>query len=149
MAQIKLYFAGSIRGGRADAPLYANLIEFLKGFGEVLTEHVGDPSLSEKGDDGPDDRYIHDRDMTWLSASDIIIAEVTLPSLGVGYELGRALSMGKPVLCLHRPDPAASPVRHDRRERRYYYRILCVHRGSKKDHRTVYGPDPFRERDQE
>jgi 2'-deoxynucleoside 5'-phosphate N-hydrolase len=68
----------------------------------VFTEHVGDPSLSEKGDDGPDDRFIFKRDMAWLLESNVVVAEVTIPSLGVGYELGRAVAMKKPVLCLHR-----------------------------------------------
>lgn len=102
---MNIYFAGSIRGGREDAALYADLISRLQTYGEVLTEHVGNPLLTQAGDDGPDDRFIHDRDMAWLEACDLIVAEVTVPSLGVGYELGRAVEMKKPVLCLHRPAP--------------------------------------------
>ena len=34
-----------------------------------------------------------------------IVAEVTQPSLGVGYEIGRAVAMGKRILCLYRPQP--------------------------------------------
>lgn len=102
---LKLYFAGSIRGGRGDAALYEAMIAFLRSFGEVLTEHVGNPGLTEKGDDGPSDRYIHDRDMKWLAACDLVVAEATVPSLGVGYELGWASALGKPVLCLYRPIP--------------------------------------------
>ena len=100
---MKIYFAGAIRGGRSDASIYQSLIEYLSFYGEVLTEHVGDPLLSEDGDDGPDDRHIHNRDMTWLSECDLLVAEVTVPSLGVGYELGYAVSVRKPVLCLFRP----------------------------------------------
>ncbi len=33
----------------------------------------------------------------------MIVAEVTQPSLGVGYEIGRALDAGKRILCLFRP----------------------------------------------
>jgi len=99
---MKIYFAGSIRGGRDDAAKYETMIAWLRSFGEVLTEHVGDPSLSETGDDGPSDRYIHDRDMAWLSACDLVVAEISTPSLGVGFELGWAVALGKPVLCLHR-----------------------------------------------
>jgi 2'-deoxynucleoside 5'-phosphate N-hydrolase len=98
---IKIYFAGAIRSGRADAHIYAEMISYLKDFGEVLTEHVGDKGLTEIGDDGPDDRYIFERDMAWLNQSDIVVAEVTTPSLGVGFELGQAVSLGKPVLCLY------------------------------------------------
>jgi len=100
---MKIYFAGSIRGGREDAALYQKIIEYLKSFGDVLTEHIGDPALTSKGDDGPTDRYIHDRDLEWLRSSDLIVAEVTTVSMGVGYEIGRAVESGKPVLCLFRP----------------------------------------------
>ncbi|PKN50804.1 MAG: nucleoside 2-deoxyribosyltransferase [Deltaproteobacteria bacterium HGW-Deltaproteobacteria-13] len=99
---MKVYFAGSIRAGRDDAAIYETMIVWLKSFGEVLTEHVGSPALSVKGDDGPDDRYIHDRDMAWLKSCDCLVAEVTIPSLGVGYELGWAVALKKPVLCLYR-----------------------------------------------
>jgi nucleoside 2-deoxyribosyltransferase len=64
---------------------------------------VGDLELTEKGDDGPDDRHIHGRDMEWLLACDWVVAEVSTPSLGVGYELGWATALEKPVLCLYRP----------------------------------------------
>lgn len=99
---LKIYFAGSIRGGREDAALYQQIIEYLKNFGEVLTEHIGDPKLTDLGDDGPTDRYIHDRDLEWLQSADYLVAEVTTVSMGVGYEIGRAVESGKKVLCLHR-----------------------------------------------
>lgn len=101
---MKIYFAGSIRGGREDAALYFKIIDYLKLFGEVLTEHIGDPSLTSAGNDGPSDKFIHDRDLDWLNASDVIVAEVTTVSMGVGYEIGRAVESGKKVLCLFRPD---------------------------------------------
>ena len=83
---MRIYFAGSIRGGRDDADLYLKIIEHLKGFGDVLTEHVGNNALTVAGESIKDDISIHDRDMDWLKDSDIIVAEVTNPSLGVGYE---------------------------------------------------------------
>jgi nucleoside 2-deoxyribosyltransferase len=102
---MKIYFAGSIRAGRDDAAIYEILIAKLKTFGTVLTEHVGDKTLSVLGDDGPDDRFIHNLDMAWLKSCDCVVAEVTIPSLGVGYELGWAVALDKPILCLYRPLP--------------------------------------------
>ncbi|HQM46868.1 MAG TPA: nucleoside 2-deoxyribosyltransferase, partial [Smithellaceae bacterium] len=96
---MKIYFAGSIRGGRNDVQIYQTLITWLGKYGEVLTEHVGNPALSIVGDDGPNDRFIHDRDMAWLKSCNIVVAEVTVPSLGVGYELGWATALKKSVLC--------------------------------------------------
>ena len=99
---MQIYFAGSIRAGREDQELYYQLIQGLQGHGQVLTEHVGDPDLTQWGDDGPSDRIIFQRDMGWLAEAEVMVAEVTIPSLGVGYEIGRAEAMGIPVLCLYR-----------------------------------------------
>lgn len=95
---MNIYFSGSIRGGREDAKLYSRLIQELKKYGEVLTEHVG----SEEIIDRLSDREIHDRDMTWLEKADVVIAEVTTPSLGVGYEIGRAIGLNKKIHCFYR-----------------------------------------------
>lgn len=43
-----IYFCGSIRGGRDDAPIYKRIIDQLKDYGEVLTEHIADPNIMEK-----------------------------------------------------------------------------------------------------
>ncbi|MEP6818169.1 MAG: nucleoside 2-deoxyribosyltransferase [bacterium] len=99
---MKIYFAASIRGGRDDWASYLEIVRQLREYGEVLTEHVGDAELSAAGED-IDDRNIHDRDLGWLKSSDYLVAEVTTPSLGVGYEIGKATEWGKPVLCLYRP----------------------------------------------
>ncbi|KAM6183624.1 5-hydroxymethyl-dUMP N-hydrolase [Erethizon dorsatum] len=100
-----LYFCGSIRGGRQDQALYARILSRLRRFGVVLTEHVAAAGLSEQGEEPPGaDKLIHDRDLAWLQQADMVVAEVTQPSLGVGYELGRAVALNKPVLCLFRPE---------------------------------------------
>ncbi len=85
----KVYFAGSIRGGRNDAHLYHDIIELIKETDIVLTEHVGDLDLASK-EEGKRDRLIYEQDTAWLRESDILIAECTCPSLGVGYELAYA-----------------------------------------------------------
>ncbi|MCF7865319.1 MAG: nucleoside 2-deoxyribosyltransferase [Candidatus Pacebacteria bacterium] len=99
---MKIYFAGSIRGGREDQELYLEFIKILSNFGTVLTEHIGDKSLSNVGETIVSDSYIYERDMQWVRESDVVVAEVSTPSLGVGYEIGQAQSMNKSVLCLRR-----------------------------------------------
>jgi hypothetical protein len=99
---MKIYFAGSIRGGRDDKELYLQLIQYLSRYGQVLTEHIGDGNLTEFGEDGPSDEWIYNRDMDWVRQSDVLIAEVSTPSLGVGYEIGKAEDMNKKMLCLYR-----------------------------------------------
>lgn len=101
---MKIYFAGSIRGGRQDAAIYGQIVALLKEHGVVLTEHVGtsDPGRAESG---LSDEMIYSRDMSWLEEADVLIAEVTVPSHGVGYEIARADALDIPVLCIHRPEP--------------------------------------------
>ena len=96
-----IYFAGSIRGGRDDRALYHEIIECLGKYGSVLTEHVADVNLGGEGET-LNDRQIFKRDIDWLMKSDCLVAEVTTPSLGVGFEIGKASEWGKPILCLHR-----------------------------------------------
>jgi len=98
---MKIYFAASIRGGRADDQLYFSIVHQLRAYGTVLTEHIGGLELTSFGEN-TDDRAIHDRDLSWLRESDCLVAEVTTPSLGVGYEIGKATEWGKPILCIYR-----------------------------------------------
>jgi len=97
---MKIYFSGAIRGGRKNSGIYAQVIDFLKQYGDVLTHHVGGTNI-EKPDGQLTDQNIHDRDLRWLPEADAVIAEVSTPSLGVGYEIGRAVEAGKPILCLY------------------------------------------------
>lgn len=101
------YFAGSIRAGREDVEHYRRIITHLKQTGEVKTEHVGDYSLSLAGQTHLDDKFIHDRDLAWLRSSDLVVAETTRPSLGVGYELAMAAVYGIPIIALHRPEDSS------------------------------------------
>ena len=99
---MKIYFAGSIRGGRKDAELYRKIIAALKEKHQVLTEHVGDLSLSVVEDKG--DKAIYEQDMAWLRDCDIVVAECTQVSLGVGYELAYAEAHDKEVHIFYRPE---------------------------------------------
>ena len=112
MNRPKIYFAGSIRAGRDDVNLYRELINHLKKYGEVLTEQVGNPKITVSGNESElSDRQIHNRDLEWLHRSEVIVAEVTTPSLGVGYEIGRTAERNQQppkgekqaILCLYRP----------------------------------------------
>lgn len=91
----KIYFAGSIRGGRVDAELYHRIIRYMQRTCVVLTEHVGSPHLNLM-EQGKRDQDIYDQDTAWLRESDILIGECTCPSLGVGYELAFAEAHGVP-----------------------------------------------------
>lgn len=95
---MKIYFAGSIRGGRVDAALYRRMIDHMKTQGHaVLTEHVGSSKLCLEEQGRDKDASIYEQDTAWLRESDMVIAECTCASLGVGYELAYAERFDIPV----------------------------------------------------
>ena len=97
---MKIYFAGAIRGGRRKARDYEKIVKFLLQYGVILTNHVADPKLTIKGEDiNPIEVYERDRKL--LNQADIIVAEVTIPSLGVGYELAYGETHNKTVICCY------------------------------------------------
>lgn len=97
---MKIYFAGSIRGGREKVQDYIKIVNELKKYGKVLTEHVANPDLSTSGEDMTP-QEIYERDRKWLEECDIVFAEISLPSLGVGYEIAYAEKLGKKVICMY------------------------------------------------
>ena len=87
-----IYFARPISENEEDVKLYGQIIKHLKEYGQVLNEVLNeDPHLLER--------------------AHAIVAEVTIPSLGVGYEIGRCIERNtmlceeekQRILCLHRP----------------------------------------------
>lgn len=97
----KIYFAGSIRGGRDDVDMYKKIVDHLQSKGNVLTEHIGDAKTTSSGENKTD-HEIYARDLDWLASADLMVAEVSSPSLGVGFEIGKAIGMNKKILCLYR-----------------------------------------------
>lgn len=108
----KVYFCGSIRGGRSLQPLYASIVAFLEQRGYViLTSHVAASDvLDQERRAGATAPGIYERDMRWLAECDLVIAEVSVPSLGVGVEVATAQHLGKPIICLCRADVTLSAM---------------------------------------
>lgn len=97
---MNLYFACSITGGREFEAVYQELTAALLADGhQIPTAHLAHSSVVDlEGRVLPRDVYA--RDVAWIAAADALIAEVSVPSHGVGYEIGFALGLDKPVLCL-------------------------------------------------
>jgi nucleoside 2-deoxyribosyltransferase len=96
------YFCGSIRGGLDDVKIYKEIIKVIKEYGPCFTEHVGEEEYLKK--ESCSDQEIYEKDMNWLRSSTAVIADVSTPSIGVGYELGIAESLKLPTLVLYRND---------------------------------------------
>ena len=99
---MKIYFSGAISAGRDHAAIYQHMVARLQAQGhDVLSAHVADPAVLEHEKD-VSARVVFDRDVQWIAECDAMIAEVSTPSTGVGYEYGLAIQLGKPVLCAYR-----------------------------------------------
>jgi 2'-deoxynucleoside 5'-phosphate N-hydrolase len=101
---LTIYFAGSISGGRNDVGLYRELIAALEAEGHrILAGAVAAEHVTSSGET-LDSCAIFDRDLAWIAAADVLVAEVSMPSTGVGYEIAAARYKYKiPVICLYRP----------------------------------------------
>jgi nucleoside 2-deoxyribosyltransferase len=104
LSQMIIYFAGAISGGRADVAHYREIVRALEadGYrvlaGAVAAEHVG------AGGEALTSCDIFERDVGWLAEADLLVAEVSMPSTGVGYEIATMrYRYGRPVIALYRP----------------------------------------------
>jgi len=97
---MNIYFACSITGGRELEAFYRNFVAALEADGHIIpTSHLAKAEALES-ERLLTPRDVYERDVRWIRECDVLIAEVGVPSHGVGYEIGYALSEGKPVLCL-------------------------------------------------
>jgi 2'-deoxynucleoside 5'-phosphate N-hydrolase len=98
---MNVYFSCSITGGRRDQVIYQALVQALLADGHfVPTAHLSSSdvmALEEMVD--PQETYA--RDVAWVNECDALVAEVSTPSHGVGYEVALALGLGKPVICCY------------------------------------------------
>ncbi|HLC34956.1 MAG TPA: nucleoside 2-deoxyribosyltransferase [Anaerolineales bacterium] len=107
---MKVYFSCSLTGGRNDEAIYGALVDHLQAAGhEVLTAHLARPEVM-RAERVVDPGEVYHRDIAWIEECRVLVAEVSTPSHGVGYEIAYALERGKPVLCLYRRDARVSKM---------------------------------------
>ncbi len=99
---MRIFFAGSIRSGRSLLSVYKRIIQLLKNQGHtIVSEHVASSKL-EEAEEVLTEEEIFSSDIRFIDECDCLVAEVTIPSTGVGYEICYAVSKGKRVLCLYK-----------------------------------------------
>lgn len=107
---MNIYFACSITGGRELEPVYQAIVDFLLREGHTIpTAHLADSSVKEY-EQVIQPAEVYRRDTAWIRECDALVAEVSTPSHGVGYEVAYALGLGKPVLCVHREGKPVSKM---------------------------------------
>jgi len=107
---MNIYFSCSITGGRAEETTYQAIVKELEAGGhDVPTAHLSSSQVMEM-EDVVDAVEIFGRDMAWIRGCDAVVAEVSSPSHGVGYEIAYALSLGKPVFCCYKNGKRVSKI---------------------------------------
>jgi len=96
---MNIYFSCSITGGREDQAVYRTIVDSLLKDGHTVPTAVlaDEDVISYENSISADE--IYRRDIEWLDECDVVIAEISTPSHGVGYEIAYALLNNKPVLC--------------------------------------------------
>ena len=99
---MNIYFSCSITGGRRDQAIYQNIVEHLTAKGhDVPTAHLSRSDILDE-EKVIDPLEVYNRDVKWVEECESLVAEVSTPSHGVGYEIALALFLGKPVFCCYR-----------------------------------------------
>jgi len=102
---MRIYLACTVRGDRGTVSASRHIHDCLVRLGhEVLTAHLlRDDVESVEGRLRDDDVFT--RDLEWLTHADVVVAEASGSSYGVGFEvgyvLGRAAQTGQRVLVLY------------------------------------------------
>lgn len=97
---MKIYVSGSMYGGTQKIGTYKIMINELEKHAEVLNKNIADSNAIENEKYQKDEDIFQDLEQKMIMA-DIIFAEVTIPSLGVGYELGYADKLGKKIIAIY------------------------------------------------
>lgn len=98
---MNIYFSCSITGGRQDQQVYHAIVEtLLKAGHKVPTAHLSRLDVMEK-EKVIFPAEVYARDVRWVQECDALVAEVSTPSHGVGYEIALALFLSKPVFCCY------------------------------------------------
>ncbi|HJW89171.1 MAG TPA: nucleoside 2-deoxyribosyltransferase [Anaerolineales bacterium] len=107
---LNIYFSCSITGGRKDQQDYQAIVDALVSEGHsVPTAHLSSPEVMAL-EAVVDPVEVFTRDIEWIDACEAVVAEVSTPSHGVGYEIAYALGRGKPVLCCYRQEVRVSKM---------------------------------------
>lgn len=107
---MNIYFACSITGGRDDEPVYQQIVTALQSDGHTVPTALLAGSNVLELEVIVDPVEVYTRDTHWIDGCELLVAEISTPSHGVGYEIGYALHQKKPVLCLHREGTTISKM---------------------------------------
>ena len=88
---MQIYLACTVRGDRGAVAGLRSLVASLEGAGHtVLTKHLLEDNV-DTAESSLTERDVYARDIAWLEACDMLIADASGSSFGVGFEVGYVL----------------------------------------------------------
>jgi nucleoside 2-deoxyribosyltransferase len=88
---VRIYLACTVRGDRGAIAAARAIAAALTSRGhQVVTGHLLDEDVNER-ESALSERAVFERDLAWLEESDVLVAEASGSSFGVGFEVGYVL----------------------------------------------------------
>lgn len=115
---MNVYFTGSITSHDANRDHYEQIVSSLRRMGhEVIADHILNMTEERVEQKPRGERLSFNRQVEeWIQSCNCVIAETSVPSVSVGYEIAMAARIGVPVLILHRTGGGPSLLTHHKNE---------------------------------
>lgn len=103
---MKVFFAFSTLRLDVNINSYKKIVDFIVGDKNKLTVDLIAKAIREKEksrlpNKKENTKQFHKEAIGGIGEADCVVAEVSLPSSGVGFQVGHALFLKKPVLCIY------------------------------------------------
>lgn len=99
---MKIYFVGSISGRKKYLGHYRKIIECLRNNSHIVYEDTLRPTENEVFSLSDDKKVEYYKQvLSWITQADVVVAEATYSSMGVGQEITTALQKGKSVVVMY------------------------------------------------
>jgi 2'-deoxynucleoside 5'-phosphate N-hydrolase len=99
---MNFYFTASISGKKNHLSNYKKIVELIKKQHTIIADHILNTTEEQIQHETIEERHTFHKQLDqWIQSADAVVAEITFPSISVGFEISRALEKGKPVLAIY------------------------------------------------
>jgi len=100
---MKICFVASIKGKESHENDYRKIVGFLKTTGDtIMSDHVMEFTQSKLDSLTEKEKIVFNKSVfNLIKKSDIVVAEISYPSMSVGYLISLSLNLSKPTIVLY------------------------------------------------
>lgn len=102
---MKIYFTASTSESAKKIEKYRSIIQFLTDLGHVNTNYVHFPKDSPeylKAEEILRETNVYDYQTSIINKSDVLLADITNPSITVGYQIDYAINRKIPIIAIYK-----------------------------------------------